>query len=827
MDLPTCPSCKQSVLDEDATDCPFCGAPMKGGASSPRSAPPARTARSAAPAKLSPERNAPEPEAKQKPVAEKRPSPQPAKPADDDPFAVDETIGAKAVPLSPKPGPGKSLELKCPMCETVGYVSPKAAGQQVRCCNPKCLVPIFSAPAPKKVEAPPPPPPKKTNPMVLYGGLGAAALVVVGVGVWLSGKFFRAPDELPPIIPEKATPVASGDSTPTADEKKKDSVKSADKVRPADTGANLTSQALKKLGELNLNVPVNRKAFSRRMSAVAFIESGDLEGGRDQLEQLARIGKQTPYEASLPTLMIAWRQVGTAPEEFRKSVAEAKQFAGSLPSRGRYAIEVGIAVAAALVADGQPDEARKMLAAHTGPAHLKQLAAAYQVVQNDGTFDLDTTLIGRTLGVWLDPQETAVTLILAAHDRWDDAEAWAKQSTSPLMQAETTLVWTEAFARQAISRDPATDLARALAAADALPPAAKARILARLAAVRLEAGKAEAAEELLQQATQLISAINAPAPLKLQGAKSILDLKLPDEVPLRLAALAAAEVGVVRAEMKQNDAAWNSFQTAFRYLRGSAPGLSFAQQRQAQSDGGGAEKIRAELKSALQLKTDDQIRLQFQQYRDRVKTLVRAATQRFQQQAELLEIAARIGLADQVWDEIQKAEVRPDAVEREPFLASGAPSVLEAAFKAAGNADLQQAVEKAAQAKKAAIAAELQTRIVAELARRDIDSGKVNETLQLINSSLSSDTGALHEESLQLCCRLVKAGKIAEAIKFASGLKDTLLREDGLYIVAALAARTGHATDIWKRVTAGMPPTEAAAVSAGMVTGLAHPAKGQ
>ncbi|MCY2967534.1 MAG: hypothetical protein NT069_28540, partial [Planctomycetota bacterium] len=36
MDLLTCPTCKQSVLDEDAAECPFCGSPMKAGA------PPAR-----------------------------------------------------------------------------------------------------------------------------------------------------------------------------------------------------------------------------------------------------------------------------------------------------------------------------------------------------------------------------------------------------------------------------------------------------------------------------------------------------------------------------------------------------------------------------------------------------------------------------------------------------------------------------------------------------------------------------------------------------------------------------------------------------------------
>jgi len=44
MDLPTCPACKQSVLDDDAVDCPFCGAPMKGGPAPARSSAPPKSA---------------------------------------------------------------------------------------------------------------------------------------------------------------------------------------------------------------------------------------------------------------------------------------------------------------------------------------------------------------------------------------------------------------------------------------------------------------------------------------------------------------------------------------------------------------------------------------------------------------------------------------------------------------------------------------------------------------------------------------------------------------------------------------------------------------
>lgn len=827
MDLPTCPSCKQSVLDEDATDCPFCGASMKGGASSPRAvaAPPAKLSpsRSSLPVKLSPAPSAPAAEAKAKPVAEKQSPPKRAEPADDDPFAVDESIGAKAIPLSPKPGPGKSLELKCPMCETTGYASPKVAGQQVRCCNPKCLVPIFSAPAPKKAEPPPPPPPPK-KPVALYAGIGMLVLALAGVGVWLSGITSNAPKEFPPIEIPKTALSNSDDAVPVAEDPKKGRLK-PEKLPPVNSDVALTTQALKKLQELNLSVPSNRKAFSRRLSAMAFIESGDLKGGRDQLEQLMKIGKQTPYEACLPNVLLAWRQMTASPDEFAKHVAEAKTLSESLPNRGRYAIEAGIGTAAALVAAGQADEARKVIAAHTGPPNLMQLAAAYQVVQNDQTYDLDATLIGRSLGDWLAPRESAVTLILAAHDRWDDAQTWAFETPHPVAKSETILVWAEAFARHALAADPADNLQRVRSVTENLPPAAKARLLARLAAVRLEMGNREAAEELLLQSTQLLEGVTAPAPFKLQSAKSILDLKLPDDGPLRMAALAAAEVGLVRTQMKQNDSAWVSFHMALRFLRGAAPGLTFADQKLAQVDGAGAAKIRGELQKDLQLKNADQVQRSFNQYKKKLKDDIRpAAFQRFLRQAEILEIAARAGFVDQVWDEVQKGEARPDVIEKEPFLTSSVPTVLVEQFKLAGKAEIQQAVAKAAQPREAALAPEFQARVIGELVRQELDAGNLKEVLQQLNQLKTSDTGVLHEVALRLGCRLVKSGKISEAVQFARDLKDTLLREDCLFIVAALAARHGHAAEVWKQIGLRLGQTETVAACTGLVTGLAHPA---
>jgi hypothetical protein len=160
MDFAICPACGQSVLDDDAVDCPFCGASMKAkSGSKPAAAPPAS-----------------------KPVA--KPAAKPASPAkkpaeDDFPFDPQTNLPQSAVAASAAPSKGRSLKVICPMCETTGYVPPSAAGKNVKCANPKCMVPVFTAPAPEP-EAPPPPPPKPKSNLLLLGAGTAAAVGLVG-----------------------------------------------------------------------------------------------------------------------------------------------------------------------------------------------------------------------------------------------------------------------------------------------------------------------------------------------------------------------------------------------------------------------------------------------------------------------------------------------------------------------------------------------------------------------------------------------------------------------------------------------------------------------
>ena len=48
--------------------------------------------------------------------------------------------------MSPKAGKGRTIEVKCPMCDTAGFITDKQAGRDVKCCNPECMMPVFKTP---------------------------------------------------------------------------------------------------------------------------------------------------------------------------------------------------------------------------------------------------------------------------------------------------------------------------------------------------------------------------------------------------------------------------------------------------------------------------------------------------------------------------------------------------------------------------------------------------------------------------------------------------------------------------------------------------------
>jgi hypothetical protein len=323
----------------------------------------------------------------------------------------------------------------------------------------------------------------------------------------------------------------------------------------------------------------------------------------------------------------------------------------------------------------------------------------------------------------------------------------------------------------------------------------------------------------------LLTTLPPPGNISLTASRAIHDFKLPDLIPLRQAAEAAAEIGLVEARTGQLDRAWEHVELGLKYLRGTSPALGLMLQRSGELEGDAADRIRGELKSSLQLKTDDQVRRAFARYRLQVTELEQAAARRLFWQAEILEAAARGGLAEQVWNQLRVAEARPDVSEREPFFSTAVPLVLADQFARAGNADRQSASLAAAEGRFENASPQHQARITRELARQAIDAGDLSAAVERLNAMLHDD-GTLHETALQLICRLIKAGKLKEANQLASGLRDTILREDGLFFAAALAARNGQSAEAWDFLPkSGAQLTETAAAVSGLTCGLSRAEK--
>jgi hypothetical protein len=560
-----------------------------------------------------------------------------------------------------------------------------------------------------------------------------------------------------------------------------------------------------------------QKSFYRRLIATACICSGDLKQANVHLDLLEKRDSPSPYEGVLPLVTLAWQQAADSPEEFKKTLDQVRELVEKLPRRGRFATEAAVAAGALLAANGKSDEARKLLADHRsekGSEQVEQLAAALQVVIDERTFNLDATLPGRSVGEWQAPLEAAVLLILIHHGRWDDAYSWSGQSDNPLAAAELKTIWAESYLRLAVPAGDTTGLDRAKKAGEGLEPPGQARLLARLAAVKLAAGEQPVAEELLEAAKTNVESTTPLPQIAVHGAKPLLDLKLPNATPYIQAALAATDIAGVQAQLGQQDAAWKNILSGLRLLHGIAPSTSWKRERAAQLEREQG-KVKDELAKAMGLKKDsDAIRRAFNQYREKFTDVTKASDLRAYWQDAILRSAVEFGLLEQVWDELQVLDRKTSVHERDPLLESGLPLVVAARFAAAGDskkaAEVLKAVEKHSD--------HSDPEVIRQISENLVNAGDAAAAIERLNAGMNS-SGVLQEETLRLACRLVAAGKVPAATAYCATIKDTALRQDGMFLTGALAARKGHGVEFWKGVQS-LPFAESAAASSGLIVGL-------
>lgn len=834
--LPTCPGCKQSVLDDDAEYCPFCGASMKGGkpgkapASKP-AAPKVSPAAAASPA-------APAPATKPTKAVAKSSSADAPKAAsdDDDPFGVGAASASRAIALSPRPAKGKTTRLLCPMCETQGFAGPEVAGKEVKCCNEKCPLPIFTAPkADGAANASPMPQAapevKKSNGVMI---MAAVSMVAVAAGsVWFFVLNDPAANIKPaPLPPPTANNPAQIDVTKVdlAAEEKEKANKKVEK--PAkERASELRSQILPVMVEISRITENNRsKHYCRRLTAEACVEAGDLKLARENIDQLVKLEpKQLRFHRVIPLTQISWQELSAGNLDAAKAALdEAATAISELPDFGRLTFEVSTDLAALNFAQGRAKEAQVLMQKNSLPAGSSgTLSAVLRRARLLQTFSLDEAASSLPVIPWKSPQWVVTTITLVLRGHADKALAWSKLAPDAETRTDCFAAWGDAIVVAPKSNARENDDLITAAVRDE-SPSLQARVWARVAAARTAVKQKAAATRAVSLAATSLKSLSLPTNFVLPDMKQMMRLEMPDALQPRLNAIAAAEVVRAQSMLGQTEAAGQTLADAMQHLRGHAPSTAAAQSR-FDAIANDSNDVKAQLKKALDLKTEDQVRQSLNQYRAKCRLALDAANARFTLQTEILKSAVEGSLVEAAWGEatVNSAEATPEET-REDFLKTNLSVRLGRGLRAAGQDNQARLCETAATNGEFTDPRDTLERETIEswtkgdfaiVARRLIGYQPTKSEGQRTSTE---DTDWPLLWAMRLLSRQEPAAKSDKAFEFAAAFTDKLWREEGYELAASLATRDINSVEpLWKKYrSSGLTPTEKIAIFRGLCSGL-------
>ncbi len=840
--LPTCPACQQSVLDDDAENCPFCGANMKTGKGGGKAPTPKAVPKPAAKPSAS-AASAPAPAATSKSA--------PAKAAaksqendEDDPFGFDAASNSRAVPLVAKPAKGKTVRLVCPMCETPGFAGPEVAGKEVKCCNEQCALPIFTAPkgdrpaagadprtpaaGMKTVVAPPAK--KKASPAMVMTAV--CSMLMAGGSLWYfvfnEPGGVRPPPPPPPVANINPGPVTTIDP---ATEKSNDP-KPAEKV--PSNAEKLRSTILPVIVELSRETTKNRSKYvCRRLAAEAYIEAGDSNAAQENIDQLLKLTPRLAYHQVLPLTQLAWRELAAGNADASKTALDAAwKAAPELPTVfSRLTFDATTDLAALLFVSGRAGDAQNLMNAEGAlpSGSSGTLAALSRRSHLLHSFDIDEAAAMLPVIPWKSPQWVVTTMTLVLRGHANKAVEWLKLAPDAQTKADCWAVWGDSVLAANFADAMTKDEPIATAIKED-SPAMQARVWARVAAARLAAKQPAAAKQAAVNAETAMDSVPLPKDFVLLEMKELMKLQLPDAITPRLNAIAAAEVARSQTLLGQKEVAAKTLAAALQHLRGHAP-CPFAAGKLFDATSRDSNAVKAQLKTALNLKTDDKVQQALTTYREKCRSALDAANARFALQTEILKAAVDWPLVDAVWTEASAHSAEGTADEaREDFLKTNLSVRLEQRLKAAVKTDQARQCANFVTTGELTDARDTLQREAAEEAQKGGDVASVARRLAAYETKPAEGEKTSSEDpewtllwGLRLACRLVKAGKTDKAFELVSGFtKDTLWREEGYEMLAAMTAKDPVAAEVlWKKYRPTLlTPTEKIAIFRGLCAGL-------
>ncbi len=826
--LPACPSCGQSVLDDDATECPFCGASMKG---KPGAKPSPSAPKAAAPTKKAAE-------------------PKKAAKADDadDPFGVANTMSSrKAIQLLAKPGKGKLFRVLCPMCETPGFWSKDVIGKEVRCANEKCLMPLFTAQDPeapqtddkpagapatgRSAEVPAMKTARKPIPPVVYigGGIIVVGGAILGWALMNSSQSGKLADDLSkPAAPTITSNTNNtnvenpGNTTSTQDPGTSTNTVTPPKVVQL-TPDQLRADGFKAMIGAALDPEAaSQKPYCRRLVAEAYASIGQADAVKEHVDQIEKLGgSQLKYFGLIPTTIMGWKHLEAGRTAEAKASADAAlELMKQAPLLGTMPLEAAIRLSALLVVLDRVEEAKPLVAERGNSEESEQQVETLLRTDLLRSSNFDQLAKLRPTRVQHAPW-VSVTFLLAFNGHAEKALAWARSAPTPEAIADCVGAWAEALAWKG------DDLAAVQKEIAGLPPARKANVLARLAHLHHVQGKADLANAELQQAVEVHAALTIPPTSTVPDMKGIYNLNLADVSQLGSDAIASAEVAHAQAAMGQPAEAWKTLSKSLDLARASAPSPALAEQPANLIKQLGDTAIQNDLKTVLKLKSGPEVDAAFRQYRKNTAALAESASRRMDLESKLLEAACNWGLVDAVWTEISGRVTFGEIAGREPWFETSMPSVVHSYYKAAGQSDKVNAVEQAVAVEK--LNANRAHRAFYKLEAERILPTEPAKAAQALKAYLNfgksmGDTPWQQDASLQLVSRLVAQNKWPEAFAFAKAVDDPIFRGTVLQVIATQTTRAGKGAPVRESADAkGLTPPDRVAILRGYVPNL--PAK--
>lgn len=736
---------------------------------------------------------------------------------DDDPFAAatKEAAASKAnaIPVSPKKTKTHVVELKCPMCDTVGFVPEKSGGKDVKCCNAKCSVPVFMAPknlappapvvAPKPVAAPKGP---SKKPLILAISGGVALVAVVGglayfwdtifakpapKGIDFAGEAAKLKAEreaagLPPVIPGDPTPPAPKDGEP-----KTNTTETAVVEDQLDLPL-----LLQLMEERSLEEKLVNKKYCRQRTAIGYALVGNVEGMKSQFESLEQIEANLQHFKIPAYLTLGWSQLSKGDKKGAATTADDAVAATVNVGKGsRDTQEAIIDLTAFLIATGKADVGKQILADHLKADASTPLVVVTALARHRRDYDLDQEVPGTTSSPSRAWPEVGVTLVLTTEGLWAEALQWADSIPAVEAKADCLIAWADAKLRDSIARKQPGD-STIEAVAEKMTAGGKVQLLARLALTQATAGNNSDAERLIGAAQEALKTIPVPEHARCDDFKQVLEWKAPDVVPLRQATVGAVTLGIAQARLKKTDEGWNSVIEGLKYARGMAPTPPAVAAQKAAAEDLGLEALRDKIRMLLNLRARDEAVRKARELQNKLDQLEELASNRFHLQEAILQEAANAGLAKLVWQESLSLSQRNDVNELEPYLTGTLPAHLIHRFNTDGlTAEAEEVASKIEEGQLPIDEAfELQKVVEASL-----KSNNFADAVAAFNQQKLA--GKTEEVALRDLIQAAKReGQAIPVLTLADTMETKLhnqfVKLEALRIVAAFAARRGEAAKV-------------------------------